>query len=67
MNYYLDSLLSGFIVFLFCVLFIHVAYVCFVILCPRYIAGVPFDSWQELHGHLVTAHHAYAFSTSREG
>jgi len=33
------------------------------------IAGVPFDSCQELHSHLTQAiaHHLYAFSTSREG
>ena len=31
------------------------------------IAGVPSDSCQELHGHLTTAYHSNAFSTSREG
>jgi len=31
------------------------------------IAGVPFDSCQELNSHLTTVHHLYAFSNSREG
>ena len=33
----------------------------------KFIEGVPHASGRELHGHVSTVHHSYAFSTTMEG